>query len=142
MPVFASTTLKLHPDDYTVISLPIDQREAALELFKPLEPFTTVTVDSAEVSLILKTCDWEQMRDHFNVYESEGPYHVITFDIVLDLSLIGYLSVVSAVLADAGISIYAVSTFLKDHILVKAVDSARAMRVLGDLIERCKITIN
>jgi len=140
MPVFASTKLKLHPDQYNIVSLPSEKQEEALEYFKPLTPFSSVTVDTEEVSLILKTSAWEKMKDHFPVFEAEGPYSAITFDIVLDLSLVGFLSVVSAILADEDISIYAISTYLKDHILVKSVDAEKTMKVLGDLIERCKPT--
>jgi len=64
---------------------------------------------------------------------------LITFDIVLDLSLVGFLSVVSSVLADEGVSIYALSTYLRDHILVKKVDAARAIAALDRLIERCRV---
>ena len=139
-PVFASTTLKLHPDQYTIVSLPVKHQDKALELFKPLTPFSSITVDTAEVSLILKASDWDMMKDEFSVFEEEGPYRVITFDIVLDLSLVGFLSVVSAILADEGISIYAVSTYLRDHILVKSGEAARTVKVLNDLVARCKST--
>lgn len=140
IPVFASTRLKLHPREYVIVSLPVEEKEKALELFKSLLPFSSVTIDSEEVSLILSVEDWEDMQGIFPHYEVEGLYRAITFDIVLDLSLVGYLSVVSAVLADAGISIYAVSTYLRDHILVKAEESGEAMRVLVELIQRCKST--
>ncbi len=139
-PVFASTRLKLHPREYVIVSLPLDEKAKALELFKPLEPFNSITVAAEEVSLILGLEDWEGMSHHFMEYLVEGPYRAITFDIVLDLSLVGFLSVVSAVLANAGISIYAVSTYLRDHILVKSEDSAEARRLLCELIERCKST--
>ncbi|MBD3173469.1 ACT domain-containing protein [Candidatus Bathyarchaeota archaeon] len=140
IPVFAATELKLHPDEYSIVSLSVEDQGKALELFKPLDPFCSVTVDSDEVSLILKAGDWGILMDDFHDYEVEGPYRVITFDIVLDLGLVGYLSVVSAVLAEAGISIYAVSTYLRDHILVKSGDAPRAMQVLGELVERNSTT--
>jgi uncharacterized protein len=140
MPVFAATELKLHPDEYSIVSLPVEDKSRALDLFKPLDPFCSVTIDTDEVSLILKEGDWDMIMDDFNGYEVEGPYRVITFDIVLGLGLVGYLSVVSAVLAEAGISIYAVSTYLRNHILVKSDDASRAMQVLGELVERCRIT--
>lgn len=140
MPVFASTKLKLHPDEYTIVSLPVDKQDMALELFKPLSPFSSITVDTEEVSLILKTSEWEKMKEHFPVFESEAPYSVITFDIVLDLSLVGFLSVVSAILADEGISIYAISTYLRDHIMVKTKEADRTIQVLEELIQRCKST--
>jgi len=140
MPVFASTKLKLHPDEYTIVSLPVEKQDMALELFKPLSPFSSITVDTEEVSLILKTSEWEKMKEHFPVFESEAPYSVITFDIVLDLSLVGFLSVVSAILADEGISIYAISTYLRDHIMVKTKEADRTIQVLEELIQRCKST--
>lgn len=140
IPVFASTKLKLHPDEYTIVSLPVEKQDMALELFKPLSPFSSITVDTEEVSLILKTSEWEKMKEHFPVFESEAPYSVITFDIVLDLSLVGFLSVVSAILADEGISIYAISTYLRDHIMVKTKEADRTIQVLEELIQRCKST--
>jgi hypothetical protein len=81
------------------------------------------------------------MKTNFPFYKTDGLFSVITFDIVLDLSLVGFLSVVSAVLADEGISIYAVSTYLRDHILVHSVDAERAMSCLDDLIERCRVQV-
>lgn len=142
MPVFASTELRLHPVDYMIVSMPLGEKEKVLEVFKSLEPFSSITFDTEELSLILEVDYWETIKDNFGEYLVEGPYNAITFDIVLDLSLVGYLSVVSAVLADAGVSIYAVSTYLRDHILVKSEDVDTVMKVLGDLIKRCKLTIN
>jgi hypothetical protein len=137
VPVFAATKLKLHPESFTLVSLPVSEKEKALELFKGVNPFSTVSVDHSEVSLILSEPEWDKMRQHFNEYQQEGPYQAITFDIILDLNLIGFLSVVSAVLAKEGISIYAVSTFLRDHVLVKESEADRAMDALGALIQRC-----
>ena len=68
----------------------------------------------------------------------EGPYRLITFEIVLDLSVVGFLAAVSARLAEEGVSIYALSTFLRDHILVKGEDADRAAEALRRLIEECK----
>lgn len=140
VPVFAATTLKLHPEEFTLVSLPLSEKDRALEFFKKVEPFSTISVDHAEVSLILTQTDWINVEPNFIQYESEGPYSAITFDIVLDLGLVGFLSVVSSILADEGISIFAVSTYLRDHILVKASETEKTMQVLNDLIQRCKDT--
>jgi len=48
----------------------------------------------------------------------------------LDFSLIGVLSKISGVLADAGIGIFAVSTYNTDYILTKDADFERAMEAL------------
>ena len=51
---------------------------------------------------------------------------------VLDFSLIGILSKLSAILAENKIGIFAVSTYNTDYILVKAENFERAMDVLED----------
>jgi hypothetical protein len=135
IPVFASTKLKLHPREYMIVSLPLGEKEKVLDFFEPTEPFWSITVDTEEVSLILEENNWELIKGNFLEYQIEGPY---TFDIVLDLNLIGYLSVISDVLAKAGVSIFVVSTYLRDHILVKSEDSYKAMQVLDELVQRCK----
>ncbi|MBT7347864.1 ACT domain-containing protein [Candidatus Bathyarchaeota archaeon] len=78
------------------------------------------------------------MKHLFESSDAEGPYSAITFDIVLDLSLVGFLSVVSAVLAEAGISIYALSTYLRDYIFVQSSHADEAVRKLDELIMRCR----
>ena len=140
IPVFASTELKLHPQNFVIVSLPVKEKENVLEAFSQLTAFNSITIDYEEISLILKESDWKTMIDRFPKSLCEGPYKVITFDIVLDLSLVGFLSVVSSILADEGISIYAVSTYLRDHILVKSKDAEKAIFRLEELIYKCKST--
>ncbi len=137
-PVFASTVLKTHPDDYVVVSIDRAEEMETRETFKNLQPWSSVTYDHEEVSVVLRESEWGRLKDGFRSYRVEGPYTLITFDIVLDLSLVGFLSVVSSVLADEGVSVYALSTYLRDHILVKKVDTGRAVSALERLIERCK----
>lgn len=50
----------------------------------------------------------------------------------LDFSLIGILSRISALLADAGIGIFAISTYNTDYVLTHAADFERALDVLRD----------
>ena len=50
---------------------------------------------------------------------------------VLDFSLIGILSKIAAVLADNGISIFAVSTYNTDYILIKKESYEKALAALG-----------
>lgn len=49
---------------------------------------------------------------------------------VLDFSLIGILSEIAALLADSGISIFAISTYNTDYILVKEDNYQKALEVL------------
>lgn len=50
----------------------------------------------------------------------------------LDFSLIGILSRISTLLADAGIGIFAISTYNTDYVLVHTDDFERALDVLRD----------
>jgi uncharacterized protein len=60
----------------------------------------------------------------------ERDWKVLKIDAVLDFSLIGILSKVSKVLAEAGISIFAVSTYNTDYILIKDKDFEKAVKSL------------
>ena len=137
-PFFAQTKIKEDSDDYFIVSL--SPREDISGFQSRLSPFVSISRDYNETSVVLKHVEWLSLREHLDEYKEDGPYRLITFDIVLDLSLIGYLSVISGLLAENGISIYALSTFLRDHILVKKEDSGKAVKVLNELIDRCKHT--
>lgn len=60
--------------------------------------------------------------DHWRAFKVEGP---------LDFSLTGIVASISTALADGGISIFVVSTFDTDYILVQEKDLERAKSVLG-----------
>jgi len=136
--LLAKTEVFLHPDAFTLVSIDRIHEEKARRLIQELKAFSSITFDLAEVSLVVKNGDWARLREGFDDYEEEGPYRLITFDIVLDLSIVGFLAAISARLAQEEISIYALSTFLRDHILVKSEDAERAFEVLQELIDQCK----
>lgn len=49
----------------------------------------------------------------------EGDWRMITFDMVLPLSLVGFFAAVSSALADAGVNIFTLSAYTTDHVFVK-----------------------
>jgi hypothetical protein len=69
----------------------------------------------------------------------EGDWRMITFDMVLPLSLIGFFAAVSEALAEAGVNLFAVSAYTTDHIFVKGqkLDTAvKALEKLGLVVRR------
>ena len=66
-----------------------------------------------------------------NVTERDDGWRAFRIEGVLDFSLIGILSKISAILAEAKIGIFAVSTFNTDYILVKAENFDKALSVLA-----------
>ena len=65
-----------------------------------------------------------------NVIRREDGWKGFRIQGVLDFSLIGILSEIAALLADNGISIFAISTYNTDYILVKEDNYQKALDVL------------
>ena len=80
-----------------------------------------------EISLVCKTDDVPQ-----NTIERDDGWRGFRIQGVLDFSLIGILSKLSAILAENGVGIFAISTFNTDYILVKAENFEKALKVLSD----------
>lgn len=62
--------------------------------------------------------------------KAEKGWRALKVDAVLDFSLVGILAGISSVLAQAGVSIYAVSTYDTDYILLKQEQCAAAKEAL------------
>ena len=131
--LLAEMEITLHPDSFTIVSIDRSEEDKARGIIADLGPFSSLTFDVAEVSLVVKAEDWGVLRERFDAFQEERLYRLITFDIVLDLSIVGFMAVVSRRLADEGVSIYALSTYLRDHILVKEGDCAKAVEALRSL---------
>lgn len=73
-----------------------------------------------------------------DIIEAEDGWKIITFDTVLPFTMVGFLAKVSTALANAGISIFAVSAFSRDHILIKTIkveDAVERLENLGFVFE-------
>jgi hypothetical protein len=88
--------------------------------------------DEHEVTLLLDEEDWRTMRHAARDARVEGNFRLVTLDLELDWNVVGYLARVTAILADAGISVGALSAFSRDHLLIKQDDLGQALRVLGE----------
>ena len=132
--LLSRTEIQLDTEDYIIVSLRLEQEKKARESLNSLASFSSITYDYKEVSIVAKNTEWNKVKKKFIDYEKTGPYKLITFNVVLDLSIVGFMATVSKKLADAGISIYAISTYLRDHILVQSEDAENAVRVLENLI--------
>jgi hypothetical protein len=136
--LFSEVKVREHTDDYSVIGLGLEEAGKAGAIFTKFTPFCSVTCDTYEVSVISKTVEWRRVNCKFTRFSEAGPYRVLTFDIVLDLAIVGFIAVVSSVLAENGVSIYPISTYLRDHVLVKKEDAEKAIRLLNELVEDCR----
>lgn len=80
-----------------------------------------------EMSLVCKTEDTPS-----DTIERDDGWRGFRIEGVLDFSLIGILSKLSAVLAENKIGIFAVSTYNTDYILVKSEDYDKAINILKE----------
>ena len=83
-----------------------------------------VVTDGTEITLVAEL-------DHgFEVLEEERPFKIISFDTKLPFDLIGFLAYITKLLADQNISLFAISSFSTDHILMEEAYVERAVEVL------------
>jgi len=89
--------------------------------------FVFVAKTDEEVSLV---CETEFVPQ--NTLVREDGWRAFRVQGVLEFSLVGILAVLSGILAAAGISIFAVSTYNTDYIFTKADVFDHALRLLAD----------
>lgn len=88
------------------------------------QEFYSITKTDEELSIVVN----EDVNILSNVVEDN--WKAIKIVGTLDFALIGILSKISTILAQAEISIYAISTYNTDYILVKADKLEKAIKVL------------
>lgn len=132
------TRVEIAPDTFTIVSL---RNEDWLKLLENAELSPRMTApfmifkDKWEVTLVLDEIDFEAMRVGLRDAKIAKGFRLLSFDIALDFSVVGFLAFVSNKLAEAEISIVALSAFSRDHLLIKQADLPKALKVLGEFVE-------
>lgn len=129
--------VEVAPETFYLISL---RHEAWLKLLENPELSPRMTApfmifrDKFEVTLLLDEIDYGTIRHAIRDAKVQGGFRLLTFDVVMDFTVVGFMAEVSRILAAAGISIVAVSAFSRDHILVSQGDLANALKALGPYV--------
>jgi len=121
--------------DYSIIKLPPRAITVAAGIVAEIgEAFCVLLVDKDEVSLIIPTEAINDFASRLKDHQTNPmPYRLITFDLVLDFALFGFMAVVSTELAKAEVSILPIAAFSRDHILVPSGQFDIALQVLQKL---------
>jgi len=114
-------TLKTLGGTYAVSRLSLD---TAIPGWAFSAPFFSITRTENELSLV---CSESRVPDEITCEKGWKCFQIVD---PLDFSEIGILSSLSRILADAGISIFALSTFDTDYIMVKSPDFEKAIDAL------------
>ena len=114
-------TLQALPQSLTVCKIPsLNEIDLTKEIF-------FIAKTDEEISLVCETCCVPSNTSH-----REDSWRAFRIQGVLDFSLIGILSKITAILAENQIGIFAVSTYNTDYILVKEENFEKSMRALDE----------
>ena len=114
-------TLDVLPASYAICRLSAD---AALPSWARSRAFSSVTRTAGELSIV---CAADDVPDDV---AAERGYRVLAVRGPLDFGLVGIVAALSTVLASAAISIFVVSTYDTDYLLVRGTDLERAAGAL------------
>lgn len=129
--------VEVAPETFFLVSLPhadwlklLENPELSPRMSAPFMIFR----DRWEVTLLLDETDFGTIRYQIRDAKTAGNYRLLSFDVELDFSVVGFLAEVARILADAEISIIALSAFSRDHLLIKQNDLAKTLKVLGEYV--------
>jgi hypothetical protein len=131
------TRVEVAPDTFYLISL---RHEDWLKLLENPELSPRMTApfmifkEKRETTLLLDVIDFGTIRHAIRDAKTQGGFRLLTFDMELDFSVVGFLAEIARILAGAGISIIALSAFSRDHLLIKQEDLSKALKALSPYI--------
>lgn len=133
-----SAKVEVSPETFALVGM---SREHLLRLLgensmspRMSAPFM-ILMDSHEVTLILDKIDLANMRPGLGSSKIENGYRMLTLNVVLDLSVVGFMAEVSRILAEAGVAILPLSAYSRDSLLIKQADLATALKALGPFVD-------
>ncbi len=130
--VLSQTPLYTDEVIYTLIKLPASAIWAGAGVLADLgESFSALIADKDEVTLVMALEAWqEEYFKRLPGAEQHGEFRLITFDMILEFSLTGFMALVATILADAGVSVIPLGAFSRDHVLVPADSFEKAWTAL------------
>jgi hypothetical protein len=133
--LFAQCRLYSDPRDYAVISLPPQAIMGGAGVIAEYgDAFSALIADKDEVTLVLLAEAWPDFAARLPGHRVAADYYrLITFEIELEMSLVGFMALISGALAEADVSILALAAFTRDHLLVKREQLEAALDALRRL---------
>lgn len=136
--ILRATRVVVQPSTYVLVGLADSEWKRLIEdpaLSPRMSAPFMIFRDPHEVTLLLDEIDFGTMWHALRSAKVERGFRLLTFDIVMDFSVVGFLATVTTILAEAGVSIVALSSFSRDSILVKQDDLANVLKALGSHVE-------
>src|SRR3989344_9542789 len=107
------------------------EKFAVIKSEKILPDSFAVIKDKNEITVVI---DQSKVNENsIDIIKIEKGWRLITFDMELPFELVGFLAKISGALAEKNISIFVISSYSTDHILVKEISLDSALKQLGEL---------
>ncbi len=136
--LLAKTKIEVSPETFAVISLRNEDWQKLLEN-PELSPRMTspfmLFKDKWEVTLVLDDIDFGTIRHVVRDAKIERNFRLLSFDVELEFDVVGFMAQIAKILADAGISILPISSFSRDHVLIRQDDLANALKALRGYVD-------
>ncbi len=133
--ILANATLYTDGQNYKFVQLPPKAITAAAGVVADIgEAFCALIADKDDVTLMMPSEAFDDFARRLpGCQSSETLYRLITIDVALEPTLVGFMARISEVLADAGISIMPYAGYTRDHVFVPAEKFELAMSTLEEL---------
>lgn len=118
-------TVGVRPGEYVVLRLSA-AAPAPVSLLGPTDGFVSITRTADELSVVCPAA-LAVPADH-----TETGWRLLTVHGPFEFTLTGIMSALASTLAAAGVSLFALSTYDTDHLLVKDDDLTRAIGALRE----------
>ncbi|MBC7813669.1 MAG: ACT domain-containing protein [Burkholderiales bacterium] len=133
----ALAAAKLYSDgqQYVLARLPLAAITAAAGVIAEMsEPFCALIVDKDEVTLLLPEVALADFARRLPGHTaSPDKLRLITFDVVLEPTLVGFMARVTAALAAANVTVFPYAAFSRDHLFVPTTQYDSAIAALKKL---------
>lgn len=127
------TRIEVAPETFFLVSLPhqdwlklLENPELSPRMSAPFMIFR----DPWEVTLLLDAVDFGTIQYAVRDAKTAGNYRLLSFDVELDFTVVGFLAEITKILAEAAVPIISLSAFSRDHLLIKQEDLAKALKAL------------
>lgn len=119
------------PDTYRIVQLNADQVDnVQLGTLMQDLGFVSVTRTVDEISIILADTSFQHQQANLAAVNTSEPFRILQLHGVYDLSEIGILAPILNLLRDAMASIFVISTWNTDYVMVKQSQYAAAVQAL------------
>jgi hypothetical protein len=136
--LFRNTELRVADGAFTLIGIPSEAGILAMSELESrrqsLRPFM-IFQDGVECTILIADDEWKAAAISLPEMRVESGFRLVTIDRELTWDVVGFLARVTQVLAAAGISVGVLSSYSRDHLLIKVADFESARSVLNQLFQ-------